>query len=379
VPWALPAVFCVLAPLTVGVNLASSAPAPNGALPRAQAVEIKPAPQKVPNNGCPAKPQYVDTHAGQNFLCGSAPNKQFYPGPLDVVWATGKNDKIWAQNTKPNEIHGVASVKAYVDVVDCPVHGIPKATIVPQCPARRTRSASSSDSTSSHSSGVQSRAPTQIIPASPVDGPYSCSPSPPDPGISGDGWIGWSWKQPGPCYYLIPPDVHCTETSGQLIVDAQAPQMAAVNANKGTVDWQFVAWSLIIYKQDATTQPVTWKVIHQTPFYWSKPTDLFDVPLSAVAPNNWRLFSAEKDGAPAFSTHAGTFRLPSLGTYTFNFSYEWYGTPSAGEGLKPLPQASYLEFVSGYHLNARSGANVVPVYPNLTNLAWDPAACTFSQ
>ncbi len=166
--------------------------------------------------------------------------------------------------------------------------------------------------------------------------PYSCAPSPPDPGISGDGWIGWSWKQPGPCYYLIPPDVHCTETNGQLIVDAQAPQMAAVNANKGTVDWQFVAWSLIIYKQDATTQPVTWKVIHQTPFYWSKPTDLFDVPLSAVTPNNWRLFSAEKDGAPAFSTHAGTFRLPSLGTYTFNFSYQWYGAPSAGERLEAI-------------------------------------------
>jgi hypothetical protein len=370
------AVFCTLAPLTVGVTFADSAPAPNRERLRALSTDIKPAPQSVPNHGCPAKPQYVDTHPGQNFLCGSAPNKQFYPGPLDVVWASGKNAKIWAQNTKPNEIHGVASDKAYVDVVDCPVHGIPTKTIVPPCPARRTSSAGSS---SSRSSGVTVRAPTQIIPASPVDGPNSCSPSPPNPGISGDGWIGWSWEKTGPCHYLIPPDIHCTETNGQLIVDAQAPQMAAVDANHGVVDWQFVAWSMVIYREDTTTQPATWKVIRQTPFYWSKPTDLFDVRLSAVAPNNWRLFSAENDGSPAFSTHAGTFRLPSLGTYTFNFSYEWYGAPSAGKGLKPLSRDSYLEFVSGYHLNARSGATVVPVYPNLSNLAWDPAACNFAQ
>ena len=171
--------------------------------------------------------------------------------------------------------------------------------------------------------------------------------------------------------------MHCTETDGELIVDAEAPQMAAVDANRHVVDWQFVAWSMVIYKENAATQPPTWSVIQQTPFYWSKPTDLFDVPLSAVAPNNWRVFSAANDDAPAFSTHAGTFRMPGPGTYTFNFSYEWYGAPSAGAGLKPVPQASYLEFVSGYHLNARSGANVVPVYPSLPDLPWDPAACTF--
>ena len=375
----LAAVVCAIAALTLGVQFADSTPVPTRTLAAALAAGIKPAPPKVPNHGCPAKPQYRDTHPGQNFLCGSAPNKEFYPGPNDVVWAGGKGDKIWAQNTKPNEIHGVPSDTAYVDPVDCPVHGISSRTIVPRCAPRHTNSARSSNS--SDGSGVSSQAPTQIIPASPVDGPISCSPSPPDPGISGDGWIGWSWEASGPCYYLIPPDVHCTETDGQLVVDAQAPQMAAVNMNRKVVDWQFVAWSLIIYKQDASTSPATWKVIEQTPFYWSKPTDLFDVPLSAVPPNSWRTFSTAQDAAPAFSTHAGSFRLPSVGTYTFNFSYQWYGATAAGDGLKPLPQAVFLEFVSGYHLNARPGAKVsakvVPVYPNLTNLAWDPAACTF--
>jgi hypothetical protein len=377
-PRTFPAALCVLAPLTVGVTFADSALAPTKASPSALGSQIKPAPPQVPNHGCPKKAHYVDTHAGQNFLCGSAANKTFYAGPLDVVWAGGKGAKIWAQNTKPNEIHGVPGDKAYVDAVDCPVHGIPSNTVF-RCSGHPRRSASSPNSNSSAGSGATSLAPTQIIPASPVDGPHSCSPDPPNPDISGDGWIGWQWQTPGPCYYLIPPDVHCTTTGRLLIVDAQAPQMAAVNANTRVVDWQFVAWSMVIYKADTTSQPATWKVVQQTPFYWSKPTDLFDVTLSAVVPNNWRLFSAEKDASPAFATHAGTFRMPSVGTYTFNFLYEWYGAPSAGKGLKPLPQATFLEFVSGYHLNARSGAKVVPVYPNLTNLAWDPAACTFSQ
>lgn len=369
----LRALFVVLVPLTVGVSVAASS-TPDRSRVGALAAQIKPAPPTVPNHGCPAKAQYRDTHAGQNFLCGSAANKQFYPGPLDVVWAGGKGDTIWAHNTKPNEIHGVAGDTAIIDPVDCPVHGIPANAVTPRCPTRGTTAASSS-----RSPRADSAPPAQIIPASPVDGPFSCSPNPPDPGISGDGWIGWSKERNGPCYYLIPPDVHCTETDGQLIVDAQAPQMAAVNANHKVVDWQFVAWSMVIYKEDTSTQPATWSVVEQTPFYWSKPTDLFDVPLSAVVPNNWRLFSASKDGSPAFSSHAGTFRLPSLGTYTFNFLYEWYGAPSAGARLAPLPQATYLEFVSGYHLNARSGASVVPVYPDLTNLAWDPAACNFAH
>jgi hypothetical protein len=370
--------FCGLAALTVGLDFASSTPAHSPPLSRTlSAADIKSAPGAVPNHGCPAKPQYVDTHVGQNFLCGSAANKQFYPGPLDVVWANGKGDTIWAQNTKPNQIHGIAGDKAYVDAVDCPVHGIPSNAVSPRCLARRPQSAASSNP--SHGTGVNVSSPTQIIPASPVDGPYSCSPHPANPGVSGDGWIGWSRVKTGPCYYLIPPDVHCTETDGQFIVDAQAPQMAAVDANHRVVDWQFVAWSMIIYKEDGTTQPAKWNVIQQTPFYWSEPTDLFDVPLSAVTPNNWRRFSAATDGSPAFSTHAGTFRMPSPGTYTFNFLYEWYSAPSAGPGLTPLPQATYLEFVSGYHLNARSGASVIPVYPNLTDLEWDPAACSFSH
>jgi len=374
-PWGLRVVLCALAPLTVGVQVADSAPDPGRVPARALAAEIKPAPANVPNHGCPAKPQYRDTHAGQDFLCSSAANKVFRPGPLDVVWATGPGATIWAQNNQPNEIHGVAGAKAWVDRVDCPVHGIPKKTVV-TCPARRTSSAGFG---SWYRSGARPRASAQIIPASPVDGPFTCTPSPRYAGISRDGWIGWSWQKNGPCYYLIPPDVHCTGQNGQLIVDAQAPQMAAVDANRRVVDWQFVAWSMVIYKQDATTQPATWKVIQQTPFYWSKPTDIFDVPLSAVASNSWRLFSAANDASPVFSTHAGTFRIPSPGTYTFNFSYQWYGAPSAGDGLKPLPASVFLEFVSGYHLNARSGATVVPVYPNLTNLAWDPAACDFAR
>ena len=363
--WALGAVLCALVPLTVGVALAAPTPLHLSS-------PIKAAPPKVPNNGCPAKPQYHDTHPGQNILCGSAPNKVFHAGPLDIVMARGKGDVIWADNTKPNQISGVAGDKAYVDAVDCPVHGIPSSGVDPPCSTRKTAQASVAPAVTS------APPPKQIIPASPVDGPASCAPSPPDPEISGDGWIGWSYVKGGPCHYLIPPDVHCTETDGQLIVDTQAPQMAAVDANRKVVDWQFVAWSMVIYKENTDTQPPTWDVVQQTPYYWSKPTDLFDVPLSAVAPNNWRVFSAARDDTPAFSTHAGTFRLPSLGTYTFNFSYEWYGAAGAGAGLKPVPQASFLEFVSGYHLNARSGATVVPVYPTLPDLAWDPAACSFN-
>ena len=371
-PWALRAVFCALVPLTL-VTPAASTPAQSRELTRSAG--IAPAPARVPNHGCPAKPKYRDTGFGENFLCGHAPNKVFIAQAGDVVWAGGRDDTIKAQNTEPNQIHGVASDTAYVDAVDCPVYGIRATNIIPQCPPSRA-GANSSDPSNSHAGKPGS--PTPIIPASPVDGPFSCSPNPPNPGISGDGWIGWSSEQTGPCYYLIPPDVHCTETDGQYIVNAQAPQMAAVNANQGVVDWQFVAWSMVIYREDTATQPATWNVIEQTPFYWSKPTDLFDVPLSAVAPNNWRLFSAAKDSSPAFSTQAGTFQMPSPGTYTFNFSYEWYGAPSAAARLKPLPQASYLEFVSGYHLNARYGATVVPVYPDLPDLSYDPAACTFS-
>jgi hypothetical protein len=371
--WGLRGLLCLLLTLTLGASAAAS-PTPGRSRVAALAAQIHPAPPAVPNHGCPPTPQYRPTQPGQNFLCGSAPGKQFYPGPLDVVWATGKGDTIWAHNRQPNEIHGVAGVTAVIDSVDCPVHGIPSAAVTPRCPTRGT-----SSSRLQRSTHASSGPPAQIIPASPVDGPFSCSPSPPNPGISGDGWIGWAKAKNGPCHYLIPPDVHCTETNGQLIVDAQAPQMAAVNANPKVVDWQFVAWSMVIYKEDASTQPATWSVVEQTPFYWSKPTDLFDVPLSAVAPNNWRLFSSARDGSPAFSTHAGSFRLPSLGTYTFNFLYEWYGAPSAGAGLEPLPQATYLEFVSGYHLNARSGASVVPVYPQLPDLEWDPAACNFAH
>jgi hypothetical protein len=154
--------------------------------------------------------------------------------------------------------------------------------------------------------------------------------------------------------------------------------MAALDANTGVVDWQFVAWSLIIYKEDTGTQPGTWTIIKQTPFYWSEPTDLFDVQLSDVYPNSWSSFKPNRDGTPAFTTNAGTFVMPSPGTYTFNFSYEWYGAPRPGAGLHPLPGAAYLEFVSGYHMNARSRATVVPVYPQrFPDLAWDPAACNF--
>ena len=137
-PRALPAVLCAIAALTLGVTLADSTPVPNRALPRASSAQISPAPPRVPNNGCPAKPQYVDTHPGQNFLCGSAPNKQFYPGPLDVVWASGKGDKIWAQNTKPNEIHGVASDTAYVDPSTARCTGFRRNRLFPSVrPARR--------------------------------------------------------------------------------------------------------------------------------------------------------------------------------------------------------------------------------------------------
>ena len=364
--------FCAVVPLTL-VTPAASTPAPSRELTRSAG--IAPAPASVPNNGCPAKPKYQHTGYGQNVLCGHAPKKTFVAQGGDVIWALGRNDTIRAQNQQPNQIYGVASDMAQVDPSDCPVHGIRAANIIPPCSPSRAE-ANSSDSAYSHTGKPDS--PPQIIPASPVDGPFSCSPNPPNPGISGDGWIGWSWEQTGPCYYLIPPDVHCTETDGQYIVNAQAPQMAAVNANTGVVDWQFVAWSMVIYREDTATQPATWNVIEQTPYYWSKPTDLFDVPLSAVAPNNWRLFSAAKDSSPAFSTQAGTFQMPSPGTYTFNFSYEWYGAPSPAAGLKPLRHASYLEFVSGYHLNARYGATVVPVYPDLSNLSYDPAACAFS-
>ena len=109
-------------PLTIGVNLAASTPTRALVPTPAQSGGIKPAPTAVPSNGCPAKPEYRDTHPGQNILCGSAANKQFYPGPLDVVYATGKNDIIWAKNNAPNQIHGVASDTAYVNAaVDCPV------------------------------------------------------------------------------------------------------------------------------------------------------------------------------------------------------------------------------------------------------------------
>lgn len=324
-------------------------------------------PAKYARMGCGTTQLYVDTTPGQDFLCGNAPGKTFKAGPNDIVFAGGANAKIFANNRAPNQIHGVASDTARIDsgINDCPVYGTTKLTPANACKnfAPVERADESTPPTTTTTTAAPAKAAACVPPNSNIE------------------TYGWRPQLLDICHFTIPPDIKCQVLGSQrIVVLTNTPQIAAQDANPGVVDWQVVAWSMVIYKRASAGS--AWQAFRQTPWYWDEPTDLFDAPLSAVQ-NNWRRFGSKVDGFPAYIVNQPLF-MPSAGQYKFQILEQWYPAPAPRPGLKPL-QLTYAGvdrgfYLTPFHVSARWGAAEVPTSPNSAPDAqqFQAAACQFS-
>ncbi len=211
--------------------------------------------------GCGTTPQYTDTVPGKNFLCSTVPDQTFIAGRNhnDTVYADGANDKVWAKNGAPNLIYGLSSGTAYIDpgILDCPVYGIQN--VHPTCNKYAPRDAELA--TSAPPPVPAPALPAAITatsppanPATPIGSGKSCKPNSAITNtIANAGWIGFD-QGTGSCYYYVPPNVECFESDGSYnVLLSQTPRIAAVNANQGVVNWQTVAWSMIIKEKNLTT------------------------------------------------------------------------------------------------------------------------------
>lgn len=316
-------------------------------------------PPKYDHMGCGTKQMYSDTTPRQDFLCGSAPGKTFKAGPNDVVYATGARAKIHAGNRAPNQIHGLASGKAYIDlgINDCPVYGITARNVIPPC-------------------NRVARKGQAVIPPRPTTA-QDCRDTNPDLA----NWVARGWRPQflsGVCHFTVPPDVKCqvSPTNGNRIVSlSAAPRVAAQDANPEVVDWQIAAWSMVIYQRDTTTNQ--WRVVVQTSWYWDEPTDIFDVRLRDVPLNNWRRFGSKVDGTPA-QIIGQPFLMPSAGQYKFQILEQWYRAPASRAGLNRLQYTPVQGFyLSPFRVSASFGAEVLPTNPSRGQKLYGTAVCLF--
>ncbi len=351
----------------VQVITAVAHPASVAAVP---SVAVTAPPATYPNMGCGTRPLYNDATPRQDFLCGSAPNKTFRAGPNDVVFARGPGATIHAANAAPNQIHGKASDTAFIDkgIDDCPVYGIVK--IIPSSCVNSVKRQRQSPSPAAPTTTTATTTTTTTLTKA-----ADCVP----PGSDVESY-GWRPQLLGVCHFTIPPDVKCEVLNGQRIVLlTDTTQMAAQDANPGVVDWQIAAWSMVILQLNPATYQ--WQAALQTPWYWAEPTDIFDVPIAKVLPDNWRRFGSGNDGTPALIANQPLL-LPSAGQYRFQIFEKWYAKPRVPAGLES-PQATEPGpgfVLTPFHVSARWGAEELPLNPHSSPDAqqFQAAVCQFS-
>lgn len=299
--------------LTSGAAAPPTAPAAPGLLRHAGKQLRPPLPDgcgDVPNTNGRSNPQ-------QDFLCGTQGNDRIWAGFNDVVRGRGGDDKIYARNGAPNDIHGGPGYdKAWIDPLLDRGDGARWITAM----LGRFRAAASTNVT-------------------PHGSPYNL------------------------------PTVECDDdddgSGGRhiLLLDLSAPRwhMAAFNANPGVVDWQYVAWTTWIYKYNAQTK--TWPLYFQSDWLWDRTYDLPDYKKKVHPGNIWRSFT---EGADDEEVERTPFEVHEPGFYTVRFSYFWYPerVPHlSGQNLADMPR-DYL------YTRARKVVGKYATGPSTDNPKW---------
>ena len=149
------------------------------------------------------------SNPGKDFLCGTSAKDTIHAGPNDVVRAGGGSDLIYTQNGGPNDVDGgTGTNKASVDRWDT-------------------------------YKGIQSRTLGAFVPKARVD------------------------RTPAGFDYSLPNVVCGLDSQDHQMIRLDLPtgkriMMAAYDANRGVVDWQYVAWTTLIYKWE---DGHTWNVV----------------------------------------------------------------------------------------------------------------------
>jgi len=253
--------------------------------------------------GCSAKPTLSSTTSGRDFLCGSSRSETFTAGPADVVMAGGGNDTIYAKNNATNKIDGGdgndwAKVDQDLDTV---------------INVERRKY-----------NGIRRRSVQAI------DNSLAATTCPAPETADKDDWAFL-----GPeCFPLKRPTVKCNGASLNVV---SPPQLAAADATPGVVDWQYVAWTMLLFKWNATRKQ--WDLVDQTPWYWDEVYDLFDAGADEPPENFWRLFDPARDDR-AVNIPAQVVPLPDRGYYTVGFKEHWYAA-AATPPLAALSEGSW--------------------------------------
>src|SRR5262249_18181260 len=232
-------------------SLAAFVVAGVSALPAAPAREAsvlgqstgKPHPSLYEGMGCAPKPTLSSVTVGRDFLCGSPHNDIIHARPSDVVRAGAGNDTIYEKNNAPNNIDGgPGKDTAILD------QGLD--TAVKNVEVDKYNQPRALD-------GGRQLAP----------------PCPESPTPDKENWVMVNTPV---CFPLKRPTVKCNVLNSGVpdITITAPPQLAANNANDKFVDWQVVAWTMLIYKWNAGARQ--WQFVSQTPWYWDEPYDLFD-------------------------------------------------------------------------------------------------------
>jgi hypothetical protein len=271
-------------------------------------------PQLYPGLGCGDTPT-LDGRSNtphEDILCGSSGNDIIHAGKYDVVLAFGGDDKIYSANGGPNLVDGGSGYdRAWTDSWDT-LRGIQQ-----RFTSAARRAAARADTTFNYN------LPT-----------VSCSAN--DQG-------GYQIE----LLDFIPPK----------------PQLSAYNANPGVVDWQYVAWSTLIYKWDPTNKNwFTWNPWYQTEWLWDRTFDNEDYPSRHPA-NVWHSFVQGQDDQEADEQ---PIPISEPGDYLVRFRYYWFPAAALAPNLAPEPlQSLWLrsrEVTGDYVSPAKSPVTGKPFY-----------------
>jgi len=250
----------------------------------------KPLPAKLPD-GCGADSPIDGRNLRPEIVCGTSGADRIYAGSGDVVKGGAGKDTIFAKNGGPNDVYGGPGDDiAYVD-------------------SQWDRAA---DVKERYTSAIaRPMAPAGRVLTTPDGFPYELMTVECDDDDDGKG---------GRHILLLDPPNH-------------KPQMAAFNANRGVVDWQNVAWTTLIYKQD---QAGAWNLIYQTDWLWDRTYDLVDFTLKSHPANTWRSF---KEGEDDTEADQEPFQITEPGNYTVRFKYSWLPEAAPpGTNLAAMPE-----------------------------------------
>jgi len=245
-----------------------------------------------------------------DILCGGPGNDKIYAGISDTVRGGGGNDVIYANNAGPNYVDGGPGYDiAYVDRDSRLDRGVSV--------SRRT---------------VMVHPQTKASPrdTSPRGFPYNLLTVRCGAGGSGLGLISLLEKL-GPGH----------------------PQLAAFDANKGVVDWQYVAWSTLIRKWDPVARQ--WNPYDQSDWLWDHTYDIPDYTVKKHPRNIWHSFIEAADDD---EVELEPFTVTEPGDYSVRFIYYWYA-----EAVPSLPDRTLNPMPSNrFTVNARdiTGDNAGP-------------------